>query len=311
MDYSILLFTIFKLAVLLGMGMWIAYKVALTKDIRSFLILVIINIALPAIILNGFFQVKITDSLIKQMMIIFLFSISFIVIGLIIGWLFSKLIGLKPLKARETAFLSTFGNTGLIGIPLCASLFGAKGAVFAAVFDAGMSLMLWTVGILFIQGTSKVTLKSLKSMLSAPNIAVLIGLILTLLKWDPHFFIKDTASTISGIASPLAMFYIGMLVMTIIKEKRRVSAKLVSIPVSFKLLILPLVGILVLLFLPLSRDVEQILLIELAMPSVTTASVIFALHRADEDYAVMHTLFTNLLCLITIPIIVVLGGMFL
>ena len=167
MDYSILLFTIFKLAVLLAIGVWIAYKIPLTKDIRGLLIFTIINIALPAIILNGFFQVEMNDSLINQMMIIFLFSISFIIIGLIIGWLFSKLIGLNPLKARETAFLSTFGNTGLIGIPLCASLFGAKGAVFAAVFDAGMSLMLWTVGILFIQGKRKVTLQNVKSMLSA------------------------------------------------------------------------------------------------------------------------------------------------
>ena len=105
--------------------------------------------------------------------------------------------------------------------------------------------------------------------------------------------------TIAGVASPLAMFFIGMLVMTIIKAKRQVSAKLVSIPVSLKLLIFPLLGTLVLLLLPLSEDVEQVLLIEMAMPSVTTASVIFALYQADEDYGVMHTLFTNLFCLVT------------
>lgn len=65
------------------------------------------------------------------------------------------------------------------------------------------------------------------------------------------------------------------------------------------------------MLLPLSGNIKQILLIKLAMPSVTTASVIFALHHADEDYGVIHTLFTNLLCLVTIPIIVLLGGMLL
>ncbi|MCQ6277529.1 hypothetical protein JMM81_21965 [Bacillus sp. V3B] len=49
----------------------------------------------------------------------------------------------------------------------------------------------------------------------------------------------------------------------------------------------------------------------MAMPSVTTASIILALYHADEDYGVMHTLVTNLLCLVTIPAIVLLGGMLL
>ena len=256
MDYSILFLTIIKLAVLLGIGVWLTSKIPLTKDIKSFLIFVIINIALPAIILNGFFQVEINDSLLKQMIIIFVFSICFIIFGLITGWFFSKLIGLEPLKTRETAFLSTFGNTGLIGIPLCASIFGAKGAVFAAVFDAGMSLMLWTVGILFIQGKKKVTLQNFISMISAPNIAVFIGLTIVLLKIDPGYFIKDVAATLAGVASPLAMIYIGMLTMTIIKEKRRISAKLVSIPVSFKLLVFPLIGIFILSLLPIHEDVR-------------------------------------------------------
>jgi predicted permease len=311
MDYSILLFTILRLAVLLGIGMWLTKKISFTKDIRSFLIFVIINIALPAIILNGFFQVDIDNSLLKQIIIIFVFSLSFNIIALSIGWLFSRVIGLEPLKARETAFLSTFGNTGLIGIPLCASIFGAKGAVFAAVFDAGMSLMLWTVGILFIQGKRKVTLQNIKSMISAPNVAVFIGLVLTFFKIDPGFFIKDVTASLAGVASPLAMFYIGMLTMTIIQEKRKVPAKLVTVPVSFKLLVFPLMGMLALFLLPIAVDVEQVLLIEMAMPSVTTASVIFARYHADEDYGVVHTLLTNLLVLVTVPVIVLLGGMLL
>lgn len=308
MDYSILLFTIIKLSILLAIGMWLTNKIPLTKDIRGFLIFVIINIALPAIILNGFFQVKINDSLIQQMIIIFIFSVCFILLGLIIGWLSSKLLGFQPNKARETAFLSSFGNTGLIGIPLCASLFGAKGAVFAAVFDAGMSLMLWTVGILLIQGKRTVSLQNLKSMLSAPNVAVLTGILITILKLDLGFFIKDVTSTLAGVASPLAMIYIGMLTMTIIRSKKRVSAKLVSVPVTLKLLVYPIIGIMVLMILPISRDVEQVLLIEMAMPSIATASVIFALYQADEDYGVIHTLFTNLFCLGTIPIIMLIGS---
>ena len=157
-DYSILIFTIVKLALLMGIGMWLTKKLNFTTDVRRFLIFVIINITLPALILNGFLQLTIDNTLMKEIAIVFIFSVAFNVIGLLCGWSFAKMIGLPSVKARETGFLSIFGNTGLIGIPLCAALFGPKGAVLAAVFDAGMSLTLWTVGVLFIQGKLNITL---------------------------------------------------------------------------------------------------------------------------------------------------------
>jgi len=297
------------LAVLLGVGMWLTFKIPFTKDIRRFMVFVIINVALPAIILNGFFQVRIEESLMKQVVIIFTFSLAFNIIGLGIGWLFSRMIGLAPLKARETAFLSIFGNTGLIGIPLCASVFGAKGAVFAAIFDAGMSLTLWTIGVLFIQGNKDFSFKNIISMVSAPNVAVLVGLVCIFLDLNPGHLIKEVTASLAGAASPLAMFYIGMLTMTIMKEKRRVSAKIVAIPVTFKLLIFPLLGILVLSFLQISQEIEQLLIVEMAMPSIASASVILALYHADEDYGVMHTLVTSILALVSIPLVVFLGEM--
>ncbi|WP_110926467.1 AEC family transporter [Bacillus massiliglaciei] len=311
MDYFVLISTILRLAVLLGIGMWLTRKVSVTKDVRGFLIFLLINLALPAIILNGFFQIEITDELMKQMIFVFLFSISFNAAGLLLAWGVSRGIGLGALKARETAFLSAFGNTGLIGIPLCASIFGAKGAVLAAVFDAGMSLTLWTLGVLFIQGSKEISAKNMKAMISAPNAAVFIGLIVTVFKLDMVFFVKDVTASVSAIASPLAMFYIGMLTMTIIKEKRKVPAKLIMMPLSLKLIAFPILGILVISAMNLPADMGQLMMIEMAMPTVTSASVIFGLYQADEDYGVMQTLVTNLAVLVTVPVIVLLGGLLL
>ncbi len=291
----------------MGLGMWLTTKISFTADVRRFLIFVIINIALPAIILHGFFQITIDDSLVEQMFIIFVFSLCFNAIGLVLGWLFAKSMGLSPLKARETGFLAIFGNTGLIGIPLCAAIFGPKGAVFAAVFDAGMSLMLWTVGVLFIQGKKQVTFKNLRSMISVPNIAVLVGLTITFLQLDPGFFLKDLTATLAGAASPLAMIYIGMLTMTIIKEKKKISAKLIAIPATLKLLLFPLIGMLVLSLLPVTQEVQQVLFIVMAMPTISTASIILARYQADENYGVINTMVTTLFSLITVPLVFLVG----
>ena len=83
------------------------------------------------------------------------------------------------------------------------------------------------------------------------------------------------------------------------------------IPASLKLTIFPVIGIFALTILPIAADVEQVLLIEMAMPAVTTASVILALYNADENHGVMHTLVTNLTVLISLRLIVLLGGMLL
>lgn len=104
------------------------------------------------------------------------------------------------------------------------------------------------------------------------------------------------------------MFYIGMLMMTILKNKKSIEAKLIVLPVSLKLLIYPLLGILMLSPLSLNQNTEQILLIQMAMPTITTSSIIMALYHADEEYGVIITLFTTLLSLITIPLLIYVGG---
>lgn len=43
--------------------------------------------------------------------------------------------------------MSMTGNTGYIGLPLCAAIFGATGTFFAALYNFGCDLFILTVGI--------------------------------------------------------------------------------------------------------------------------------------------------------------------
>ena len=55
------------------------------------------------------------------------------------------------------------------------------------------------------------------------------------------------------------------------------------------------------------QEIKYLLLIQMTMPSITTSSIIFAMNKADENYALMHTLVTSLLALITIPLLMMAG----
>ena len=69
--------------------------------------------------------------------------------------LLAYLFGFRSLKARKMAILAGIGNTGFIGIPLCAQIFGPTGGLLAAIFDAGLDVVVFTLVIMFLQQGEK------------------------------------------------------------------------------------------------------------------------------------------------------------
>lgn len=105
MELTVLFNTIMKLAILIGIGMFLASKIPFTNDIRKMLIFLIVNISLPALILNGFLQVEVEDSLLKQIVIAFIFGCCFILFSLFFGGMAAKLLKFKGNRIGETAFV--------------------------------------------------------------------------------------------------------------------------------------------------------------------------------------------------------------
>lgn len=315
MDYTGLLLTIVKVALLMGIGMAIAYKIALTADVKRFLVLTIVNVALPSIVLNGFFRLTVDSETIRQLMIVFAASVSLNVAGMLLSWAIAKGCRFPSQKARESGYLSTFGNTALIGIPLAASVLGPKGAVLAAVFDFGTAFTMMTLGMAVVQKERESLLSSLKLLVSTPMIAMVIGFMSAIVQFRPGAFVTDFVATLSGVSLPLSMIYIGMMLLTMIRanrreQRQRITFKWIALPSVQKLLVFPLLGIAALSVLSLPPDVETAILLGSAMPTLANASIFMALAGADEEYAITTTMLTSILCLFTIPLVVYVGGMF-
>lgn len=296
-----------KFTLLILLGIIIALKVKLTTDIRKFLVFIVLNVGLPAIILNSFFQVDIDRNLFHEITIVFftafiLYTISFLFIFLLV-----KAFGFSNEKQREISFLSNLGNTGFIGIPLCGVIFGPKGTLFAASFDVATCIFIYTIGSMILQNNVKMTLGNLKKVITLPFISVMIGIVIILMDIKVHFFIKDFVQIAGSIATPLALIYVGMLSFTFLLQKSRVELKPLIFSVTYKLMIFPTLGVIFLIFIPMSVELKSIFLVEISMPTIATASVFFTQFGNDENYAVVHTLVTSLLCIITIPIVVYFG----
>src|SRR5699024_7286631 len=136
---------------------------------------------------------------------------------------------------------SAFGNTGFIGIPLCAVLFGPEGALYAAIFDEGLDATIWTIGVYLLKKERKLNRGMLKDLINMPLLAIVIGLTIAALGINMPTVIVDLTGILSALAVPLAMFFIGAILRNIQRMQISINVVEICIPLLLKLFILPII----------------------------------------------------------------------
>ncbi|MCK9906319.1 hypothetical protein MXD63_40810, partial [Frankia sp. Cpl3] len=127
----------------------------------------------------------------------------------------------------------------------------------------------------------------------------------------PPDFVKKLTGTLAHVASPLAMMYVGMLFPSLLKNKRRVPIPMLGLPITLKLFIFPLVATAFLYLFALEKEIARIAMVQVAMPTIAMASILFARYAADEEMGAMTTVFSTLIGLATIPAVVLVGSLLL
>lgn len=311
MEIQLLWQSILIMAVIIGIGSLIGYRQPMTAESRQLVITIIINVAMPCIILDGIFRTPIDSHMLTQIFVIFAVSILLNCLGILLGWAGARTLPLPDKKRREIAILSGLGNTGFIGLPLCAALFGPKGALLAAVFDAGVDFVLWTVAVMMLQEKGSFSLKGLKTLINIPMIAIVIGLGCALFGLMPPEPVKQLFGTLAKLASPLAMMYIGMMLPLYLRNKPQVSLPLLGMPLAFKLFLFPMLTAFLLSVFSIDAEISSVALVQVAMPTLTMASILFGRFAGDEEMGAMTTVCSTLLALVTIPAVVFMGNWFL
>lgn len=140
------------------------------KDARS----IIINICLPAIIFSAFFKTEYNASLAIMTIVIFAANILLLLMGFAANKLFR-------INKEVMPFLISGFETGMIGYPLFALLFGPENLGYYAAMDFGHCIFIfsicWTILRIRNDRNTKI-FKTLKStMVMPPIIAMIAGII--------------------------------------------------------------------------------------------------------------------------------------
>lgn len=306
MDISSVFTSITMMGIIVLFGALVGSRITITNEAKQLLVAIIVNIALPAIILNGVFNTEIDDRLLQNILLIFLLSVFINIIGFTTGWFSGRLLGFSSSDAKSIGVIAGLGNSGFIGIPLCAELFGPIGGLLAAIFDAGLDVVVFSFVILMLQQEQRFSIKRFKTLLNIPFIAIVTGLTIAIIGLEPPVIAKNLAGFLSSLAAPLAMIYIGLLIPEFFRKERKVRFKFVSISLVYKLFIFPLVMIPIIKILPIDTMIQQVCYVLVTMPTIMLAPVILAKYSKNdqaEDVGAIATIYSTVLSLATIPFI--------
>lgn len=262
---------------------------------------VTIYICLPCAIINAF-QIEYSNEIRNG----FLLALAVAAIIHIILLLLCAII--RNLSAVEKASL-IYSNAGNLIIPLVTTVLGSEWVIYANAFVCVQRLMIWTYGQSLLQG--KVDINWKKILTNINMLSMYIGLILFFTKMRLPQIISMTMNNLGALVGPLSMIMLGMLLASV-QWKKILSRKRVYAIVFLKMLLLP--GI-ILLFLkfsglanlnPNGHTILLISLLAILAPSATLVTQMAQIYNNDAKYASAINVLTTLVCIITMPVMVML-----
>jgi len=207
-------------------------------------------------------------------------------------------------ESSQRAFALGVGicNYGYIPLPL-AQYFYPDAEVDLILHNVGVDLALWTVGIAVIAGGKKSSVK--RALLSPPVIA--IGIAIAIKQSGVGAYlpgpVMQMIRSLSLCAIPLGLVLSGAIIVDYIRHANwRTSTRTILAAILFRQLAMPALMLGVAVWLPLTTSIREVVVLQAAMPSAVFPIVLTRLYDRDTTTALRVILGTGLFGLITIPL---------
>ena len=267
------------------------------------------NVGMPFLILSSTLKLEFSGEFTKSIIVAGVAGVLFTVVMFLLSALMVR--GESDLKRRGMMrFCMLFANNGFIGIPLARAVFGEASDVMAylIILNIITNVMMFTLGVYLISG-DKNTINVKKAVLNPVLISFIIGIILNVAgvsRAVPE--LQTYATHFSGIVTPISMVILGMKLAGVAFGRLFSSSRMYYVS-AMRLVVFPVLGVAlvwVLQLIPaLSLSVDTIVgfFVAFAMPTAGLASAFSDQYEGDTDNAVIFTLGTTVLSVVTIPVL--------
>lgn len=260
---------------------------------------------IPALVMGTFIQ-NFTKAKLSEAWIYLLVGIITAAVTAPLAVLLSRLCSKDAYIRKIYTYGLAFSNFGFMGNAVVKALYPdifLEYLIFVLPFWA--LIYTWGVPVLLIpseSGEKRSFLSSLKSFVNPMFIAMLIGIIIGIFSIPLPDFVGSAVTTLGDCMSPIAMLLTGITIAKIdlVKTFKNLSIYVVSF---IRLLALPLVALVLLIFFKLPDGVALCVICSLAMPLGLNTVVVPSAYGSDTSTAAGMALISHLLSCITIPII--------
>lgn len=285
----------------LGAYALVKFRVLRSEDSRT-LSLIMLYLICPCTIISAF-QIDSTPELRSGLLLAFAAAV-IIHVGLLI---FNMIIR-KPLRMSPVEQASViYSNAGNLIIPIVCALLGQEWVVYTCAYICVQIVLQWTHCKPLISGETHLDIK--KIITNVNMIAIFLGIVIFVLGIKLPKVVQDAIDSIAVMIGPMSMLMIGMMLAGM-DLKSIFVRKRIWLVVFLRLIIAPLLFI---VFLRISgfgssvQDVDTIMLISLlacASASGATVTQMEQIYGDDAEYTCSINVLTTLLCIITMPLIV-------
>ncbi len=303
-SFKVTIFAILEIFILGLIGFILVKRRLLSQEGLDNLTHLVIYITLPLFIITRVLK-NFRFSLYPDWWLYPVLSIIITILGFLVAALF---IWSAKTSDERRQFLSLVGfqNSGYLPLALVAALLPEEQAgsmfIYIFLFLVGFNLLIWSLGP-YMLSSQKPARFEFGKLFSPPIIATFVGLALVFpggMRLIPDFVFRPLKMA-GDCTLPLAIFVIGGNLAEI-KFKGRINKKAVALIILAKLILMPLIVLLFLARFKVPYLLGLLLIIQAAMPSATSLSIIIRQTKA-KDYLINPSIFIgHIIAIFSIPL---------
>ena len=274
----------------------------LTEEADASLMRVVLNVLTPALILDkvlGNVALRRPDNLFLAPLLGF----GGVALGVGVCWILRKRLKLGGDRAERT-FASVTGiqNYGYVPLPLIEQLFPGNTTGVLFVHNLGVDSAMWTICLIALGHGG---LREWRRLINAPILAIVAALALNTLHadlWLPRFALT-TAHMLGACCFPLGIVLIGATLADSSRELRQeLGLRSMAWSCLLRLGLLPILLLVIAYFVPASRELKQVLVVQAAMPAAVFPIVLARHYGGDRLTSIRVVVATSMVGFFTIPL---------
>ena len=289
------------LFVLIAIGAVLRRANWLTVEADSSLLRLGVNLLFPCLI----FQSVMGNAALRDPRNLFwppLLGFGSMTLGWLAAWWTGRALGLERGKGLRTfAYATGFYNYSYVPIFIIGALYGAGTLGVLFVFTTGNEFAAWTVGVLLLAGGT--FRENWRKALNPPVFALVGAVALNSVHVEIPPIVQRTVASLGACAVPLGLLLIGAFLEEHLRNPRALIGPRVALgSVLLRLGVLPLTFLAAAKWLPLSPELQQVLIVQAAMPAGVFPIVLVKHYGGQPLTAAQVVVSTTVVSILVLPL---------